>query len=234
MPDYELVVTDVTTYGDRYCIAGWDVGRQQMIRPEPPDTDAANEPSRFWTGEWAGPGRFFDVGNVVRFEANPPPPNFPFPHATEDRVWVRPLANVPIGKLTAAEVVATVGVSAGLGIAFGGGLVRAPSGKAYVPRDFAGPSLGAITVQTNQISIFENTTDPAKPKLRAHLTEGGVRYDLALTSDAARTRWLAAGLAALQADIGASAHVHIRLGLSRPFWGQPNECYAQINGLYLP
>lgn len=232
MPDYELIITDVTTYGDRYCVAGWDVGRQTMIRPEPQDTNPANEPSRFWQSEWAGPGKFFAVGNLVRFEASLPPQNFPFPHATEDRIWVRPLHRTPIHNLAPAELVAAVGISAGLDAAFGGGLVRSASGKAYVPRDFAGPSLGAITIPTNQLSIFENTYDPAKPKLRAHVVDGGVRYDLALTSDAARTRWLTAGLNALRADIEGCTNVHVRLGLSRPFWGRPDECYAQINGLY--
>lgn len=233
MPDYEVVITDVTNYGDRYCIAGWDLNRHTMVRPEPPGANAADEPSRFWDGQWAGPGKFFDVGNVVKFEANLPPPNFAFPHATEDRVWVRAIENAPLRTLTAAQLVDAVGVSIGLGAAFVGGLVRAPSGKAYVPRDFAGPSLGAITVPVGRLNLFENAYDPAKPKLRAHLTEGGLRYDLALTSDAARARWLAAGLKALRADIGACEHIHVRLGLSRPFRGRPDECYAQINGLYL-
>jgi hypothetical protein len=232
MPKYEVIITDVTTYRDRYCVAGWDINRNNMVRPEPPGANAADEPSRFWDSQWAGPGKFFDLGNVVRFEANPPPGNFPFPHATEDRIWVKATDQAPTRTLSATQLAATVGVSAGINAAFSGGLVRAVSGKAYVPRDFVGPSLGAITVSANALTVFENTYDPAKPKLRAHLAEAGLRYDLALTADAARTRWLSAGLNALRADIRACNRIHVRLGLSRPFWGRPDECYAQINGLY--
>jgi len=233
MPNYEVIVTDVTTYGALYCVAGWDTQRNVMVRPEPPGANVANEPSRFWDSQWAGPGKFFDVGNLVQFEAASPPGNFPFPHATEDRIWIKALNPTPVRTLDAAQLNAAVPVSQGINGAFGGGLVHAPSGKAYVPKDFAGPSLGAIRAPAAQLRLFENSYDPNRPKLRAILTEGGARYDLAVTADAARTRWLNAGLNALQADIRACNQIHVRVGLSRPFPGRPDECYAQINGLYL-
>jgi len=88
MLSYEIVVTDVTCYGNLYCVAGWDPGRGHMVRPEPPGANAA-EASKFWDEERAGVGRIFSAGNVVRFAAMPPPSNFPFPHATEDRILVK-------------------------------------------------------------------------------------------------------------------------------------------------
>jgi hypothetical protein len=86
MATYQIVVTDVTCYGSLYCVAGWDLHADCMIRPEPPRANMASEASKFWDGRFAGPGQFFSVGNVVRFDAAPPPANFLFPHATEDRI----------------------------------------------------------------------------------------------------------------------------------------------------
>ena len=86
MTQYDLIVTDVTSYGDLFCVAGWDRLSNCMIRPEPPGANVAIESSRFWSGQYAGPGRAFDLGNVVRFSAAPADPSFPFPHATEDRL----------------------------------------------------------------------------------------------------------------------------------------------------
>lgn len=233
MPVYEVLITDVTTYGDLFCVAGWDVNAKVMVRPEPPGANAASEVSRFWDGRWAGPGKYFDVGNVVQFEANPPPVDFPYPHASEDRLFVKVIGQGALRKVSDVELVATVGVSAELKAVFGDGLVRALSGKAYVARDFKGPSLGALTLTPSKLSLHENTYNPDNPKLRAWLTDGLLRYDLAVTADAARTRWLGTGLDALKADIVASKQVHVRLGLSRPFPQRPDECYVQINGLYL-
>ena len=105
-----------------------------------------------------------------------------------------------------------------------------PSGKAYTPRDQRARSLGAVEIPPARVRFFENTYDPAKPKLRAMLTSGGDSHDLSVTADAARTQWKANGLVALQADAGASNRLHIRLGLSRPFPAMPDQCYVQMNG----
>lgn len=83
---YEIIVTDVTCYGSLYCVAGWDRLTGQMIRPEPPGANAADEASRFWNAGYAGPGKTFAVGNVVTLIATDALPDFLFPHATEDRI----------------------------------------------------------------------------------------------------------------------------------------------------
>lgn len=232
MPIYEVIITDVTNYGSLFCVAGWDVTRKTMVRPEPHSAKATEESSRFWDGQWAGPGKFFSIGNIVQFEAALPPGEFPFPHATEDRLWVRATSNAPVGFLTNAEIVARVGVSLGMQAAFGNGLIRPASGKAYVRKDFIGPSLAALNVSPTNISFFEHTFEE-KRKLRARFTDGSVRYDLPVTADSARARWHSEGLDTLRADLASCSRVHLRLGLSRPFPHRPDECYAQINGLFL-
>jgi hypothetical protein len=232
MATYELVITDVTCYGSLYCVAGWDRQAGRMIRPEPPGANIASEPSKFWGGQLAGPGRFFAVGNVVRFEAAAPPGNFPFPHATEDRIvdLARPMHVVGAFDLPQTIAAVVAGVSPTLVAAFNGALVRAGSGKAYVPAGHNGPSLGGVDIAAGQIAFFEDAYQGGNPKLRARLTSGGVVYDLSVPADAARTRWKTAGLAALQADQQAAGRIHARVGLSRPFPAMPN--HAQINGIY--
>jgi hypothetical protein len=178
-------------------------------------------------------GQIFSVGNVVRVEASPPPPDFPFPHATEDRIVGAGTQMQVLGVLDLPGTAATVaaGVSPTLAAAFDGALVRAGSGKAYVPAGHRGRSLGAVDIAAAQIEFFEDAYQGGNPKLRARLTIGGVVYDLSVPADAARTRWKTGGLAALQADVQAGRRLHVRVGLSRPFPAMPNQCYAQSNTL---
>lgn len=186
-----------------------------------------------WDSTVAGPGKAFDVGNVVGFSASAAPANFPFPHATEDRILDN-VGSIHVKQSVALNQVAAVtaaGVSATLEAAFDAGLTRAPSGKAYVQDGHVGRSLGSIEVYPNQLSLFVGTNVyNAKQQLRANLLIGGATYDLSVPADAARSRWKQSGVGAVVADMQASQKIHIRLGLARPFAGNP--CYAQINGLY--
>jgi putative nucleic acid modification protein with dual OB domain len=235
MAPYNIIVTDVTCYGStKYCVAGWDVRRNQMIRPEPPTANAAAESSRFWDAGFAGSETTFSVGNIVSFEAAPPPPNFPFPHATEDRIvdTGRPMRITRAVNLAQIAAIVAAGVSPTLDAAFDGALVRPTSSKPCVPKGQHARSLGAVEIMQNQIKFYENTYDPKKPRLYGLLTIGASHYDLSVTADAARTRWKNSGLAALQADIKASRRLHVRLGLSRPWGTKPEQCYPQINGVY--
>ncbi|MBZ9661394.1 hypothetical protein LB523_20330 [Mesorhizobium sp. ESP-6-4] len=204
-----------------------------MIRPEPPSASAINEVSRFWEGNFAGPGRFFSVGNIVRLEASPPPANFAFPHATEDRLVDLSKPMDILGQLTLVQTAQAVagGTSPTLEAAFDGGLVRAASTKAYVLEGHIGRSLGAIEITADRIQ-FHVATNPnnGKQQLRAHIAAGNHYYDLSVPADAARGRWKTSGLASLQDDANASNRIHVRVGLSRPFAGNP--CYSQVNGLY--
>lgn len=232
MPTYEIVVTDVTRYGDLYCVAGWDVLNGVMIRPEPPSANAANEASRFWGSNNAGPNKFFSVGNRVRFDAALPPEAFPFPHATEDRLVLQQPNTAVLGQHTLEEIVQIVqmGVSPTLLQVFDGQLVRANSGKAYVPAETNVPSLGAIEVPPGTIQLYEDNPSGNKRRLRAIIQHAGQGYDLSVTADAAKERFLSDGLPALAADIEGAERLHLRVGLARAFNDAP--CYAQVNGIY--
>lgn len=232
MATYNLIVTDVTRYNDLFCVAGWDLDNGGMIRPEPQTAKVAAEASRFWTDEHAGPDKLFAVGNVVRFDAALPPADFPFPHATEDRLAILKNCSV-VSQMKATEIVSTVapGVSASLDAAFGGQLHRANSGKSYVVAGAQICSLDAINIAPASISFYEDIYN-GKRRLRTRIDHDGVTYDFSVPADAARNRFLAGGVAALEADAAGSQTIHVRLGLSRPFADIPNSCYAQINGLY--
>jgi hypothetical protein len=235
MTQYELIVTDLTCYGDLFCVAGWDRLSSRMIRPEPPGANAAVESSRFWNSQYAGPGRIFDVGSVVRLVASPALPDFAFPHATEDRVVVISQPMNVVGNLGLPAVAAEVAgsISSGLEVAFDNELIQPSSGKAYVLAGKRVRSLGAIELQPSKFRFYENNFDPNKPKLRAMLTVGERTFDLSVPALAARTRWKSAGLTGLRADLKASNRVHVRVGLSRPFSAKPNDCYSQVNGVFL-
>jgi hypothetical protein len=234
MATYEIIVTDVTCYGSLYCVAGWDRLSNRMIRPEPPGANSRNEASRFWNPNYAGPGKTFAVGNVVRFDANDALPDFLFPHATEDRIvdMGTPMQVLETLNPTAMVQAVAAGTAASLPQAFDNALVRVNS-KAYVPTNNRGRSLGAIEVPPSDIIFFEHEWGDEPPKLRARVKSAGQVYDLSVPAEAARTRWRSAGLAALKADVKASTRIHIRAGLSRPMQSKPNECYTQLNGVIL-
>ncbi len=233
MPIYNIIVTDVTCYGDLFCVAGWDLRNGCMLRPEPSTANIVSEVSRFWNNEHAGPGQLFSVGNIVRFEAVMPPVNFPFPHATEDRLVVVGNSTL-VGQMTEIQIVQTVapGLSASIGAAFGGHLNRAASGKAHVVAGTQACSLDAINISPASISFYEDNPSPGKRRLRAIINENSLQYDFSVPADAARRIFLTEGVGAIQAQAAASQIIHVRLGLCRPFAGMPNSCYAQVNGLY--
>jgi hypothetical protein len=229
--NYEVIITDVTRYGQTlYCVAGWDRNAGRMFRPEPPNSDPNTEASRFWSADYVGKDKVFWVGNVVRMSASRPPPTFPFPHATEDRVITPGSAFTVLNKLECPQIVQALapGISPSLPVVFGGGLIQASSGTAYVPAGHIGSSLGAVEKTPSDVEVFENN----KSKLRATIQDGGEEYDLGITADALITRWKASGLRALAADLKESKKVHIRVGLSRPFPVIPDKCFVQMNGLY--
>lgn len=239
MPSHRLIITEVTSYGDLYCVAGWDVDRGAMIRPEPYSANAAVQASRFWREPFAGPGKLFEVGNFVRLaDITDAPFDFEFPHRTEDRIVTRGSEAEILSQHSPAQIAQAVagGVSNSLRAVFGPNLQRTWTGpgstKAYVPRGNVGRSLGAIETTPTRVRLTENTYNPAKPQLRALIKDGLTTYDLSVTSASIRTLWKAQGVDAVRAELANCQRVHIRVGLSRPFPDKPNECYAQVNGLY--
>jgi hypothetical protein len=205
MATYEIIVTDVTCYGNLYCVAGWDRLSSRMIRPEPAGANSRDEASRFWNWQYAGPQKTFAVGNVVQLQANDPLPDFLFPHATEDRIVDMGSPMQVLEMLSPAAMVQAVatGTASSLPPAFDNALVRVNS-KAYVPTGNRGRSLGAIEIPPSDIIFFEHQWRDENPKLRARVTSAGRVYDLSVPAEAARTRWRSAGLAALKADVNST------------------------------
>lgn len=233
MPLYNLLITDVTCYGDLFCVAGWDLDRGGMIRPEPATTNPLHEASRFWSSQYAGPGRLFAVGNVVQLTASPAPATFAFPHATEDRICNHGNIGTIVSTMSSSQTAQTVAPSASRGInsTFGGHLIRASSGKAHVAAGLRTSSLDSINIPARSIVFYQDNPAPGKRRLRAVINEGGVGFDFSVPADTARSLFLADGVAALSASAAASHSIHVRLGLCRPF-GTTNQCYAQVNGLF--
>ena len=234
MVDHLMIVTDVTLFNDIYCVAGWDVGLKRMIRPEPPNTKANSVAERFWPLACVGAGKIFSVGNLVKFVGDPAPQGFAYPHATED-VVVRPKTNIQVvDQLSLRDTANAVvqGISKSIADVYDNQLIRYGTGTAYVPNGSQSRSLGALEIAPDQIVLHVGGTD-AKPKLRAMLDVGNVSYDLSVPAVDARDGWLAKGITAFGKDVAGSNKIHLRLGLSRPWPMRPNECFAQVNGLYL-
>lgn len=230
-----MITTDVTSFGDElYCVAGWDVERRTMVRPEPPGTVASSGAARFWNSDYVGPGKVFQVGSPVTFEGNQAPAGFPYPHATED-VILRPESQIKSDrKVSLAETAALAAgsVSASVTQVYDGGARTTSSGLLYVASGHIGRSLGAMEIKGGV--VFHEKRFPQKPtKLRVRLALGHQTYDLPVTSTAVSALWRAEGLDALQKKADRSNRIHIRLGLARPFAARPAECFAQVNGLYL-
>ena len=204
------------------------------MRPEPPGANATFEASRFWGAQFAGSGRIFSVGNIVRFEAASPPQDSPFPHATEDRIVSREAKLEIVGQLTPDRLIQSVaaGTSRSLKDAFGGRLIRANSGKAYVASGERTCSLGAIDLDPDQIRFYSEVTQKGKRRLRAVIHQNDGDYDLSVPADAARLSFLAGGVTAVQTEAKSSSAIHVRVGLCRPFAAMPDCRYAQVNGLY--
>jgi hypothetical protein len=234
MAIHKLLITDITAFGDLYCVAGWDQERQSMIRPEPPDTNANSLATRFWNNNYVGPDKVFWVGHVVQFEATTAPKTFPYPHATED-VIVRPSTMIQqLERLTLEQTAAYAAgsVSETIEQAYDGGLAKTNSGLAFVPRGYKGRSLGALQTDHTSFEFWEKTYPGKAPKLRVLTELNGQQYDLPVTDFAAHTIWRGQGLVALQERADAASGSHTRLGLSRPFAAQPDACFVQVNGLY--
>lgn len=201
-----------------------------MVRPEPPNAVAANDVTRFWGLNWVGAGKVFAVGNIVRVTANAPPANFLHPHAYEDRVVVGGSTLQVIGNLNTEALVEAVkgGTSSTVREAYEDNLIRNQNGKSHIDPETQCPSLGAVNRKPRHIELFQHTYNN-KTKLRARLSSGGVQYDLPITATKAQSYVRRNGLASLQELMNEHEDVHVRLGLARPFQGNP--CWAQINGL---
>lgn len=218
---YRIVVTEVTLYGRLRCVAGFDLDRGVMIRPEP-------KPADFWEAKVCGANTTFHPGHVVEFRGRRP--STPLPHNTEDIVVEgRPRRIAVLGAdgfRQALERAAAFSPEA----VFGDHL-RFDRDKAYVP---AGAACGSLACQTVEAAGFRLFDQPYRDehKLRAELKVGGHVLHLGVAAKALKQAFEKAGLAAARDLVPKTGRAQVRLGLARPFKDHPDQCYLQVNGLH--
>src|ERR1700676_3110774 len=140
MAQYRLLVTEITNFGDLRCVAGWDLDRSQMIRPEP-------FPGGFWSSDKTAPGGPFELGGTVQFVATKPNPSTEYPHLTEDRVVAGEIAVAASLEDKAAKKLLRGVAYSSLDALFDNNLVI-DGEKAYVPVGAHCRSLGGLIVPT--------------------------------------------------------------------------------------
>jgi len=218
---YRIVVTEVTLYGRLRCVAGFDLDRGVMIRPEP-------EPAGFWEARVCGPNTTFHPGHVVEFRGERP--QTALPHNTEDIVVS--------GKPRKVGMLSTDGLKQALARAAAftaetvfGDHLRFDRDKAYVP---AGANCGSLACQTVEAARFKLSEKVYKDehKLRAELEVGGRVLHLGVAAKALKQAFEKEGLAAARALTPKVGLAQVRLGLARPFKDHPDQCYLQVNGLH--
>lgn len=220
MEEYEIVVTDVTEYGELRCVAGWDVGRQRMIRPEP----AA---AAFWPSAQVGPSAPFHPGHVVRFKATPPPTRFP--HRTDDRVVVGPVSvvaalNIPdfvdLLRLIPANSPALLRVAP----------IEFNDGNPFIASDTECPSLFTLNTSATNLTFREKTYE-SKRTIRCLIDTGNGVADISIASAALRGIYRQNGLAGVSGSFGAGT-LQLRIGTARGWGSYPDRCYIQLNDAY--
>jgi Protein of unknown function, DUF488 len=145
MAEYRLLVTEITNFGDLRCVAGWDLDRSQMIRPEP-------FPRGFWSSDKTAPGGPFKPGGTANFVAKKPSPSTEYPHLTEDRVVAGEITiGAPLEREAANELLQSVAFSS-LDDLFEDNLV-VDGEKAYVPVGSECRSLGGLVVPTKGVIV---------------------------------------------------------------------------------
>jgi hypothetical protein len=218
---YRVLITDVTNYSSLYCIAGWDLDRQVMIRPEP-------APASFWDARFVGAKRPLWPGHVVTFEGTKPE-NQPYPHATEDTIAT--MQSLHLQEAVPVEEISTkVGgsVSYDLDQIFGGAMQTGLSSASVIVGSKC-PSLGAIELARDDIKFGEKIFD-GKRKLRCWVPYKGRMLNFGITSDHLRTVWRQEGLDAVGHSLD-HRRVHLRIGLARAM-ANGKTCYVQVNGIY--
>ncbi len=218
---YQIVVTEVTLYGPLLrCVAGFDLDREIMVRPEP-------EPEGFWEAKFCGPNTTFHPGHMVRFDGERP--ETALPHKTED-VVVRGKPR-EIGKLADQDFKQVLRRAEALSPdkVFGAQL-KFEGARAYVPAGAACGSLAGQAVDAQTVRLFDDVYGEGH-RLRTKMSVGGHVLNLSVTAKNLKQAFRGEGLPAAQALVPAEGRIHVRLGLARPFKDHPDRCYLQVNGL---
>lgn len=221
MAEYKLLVTEITNYGDLRCVAGWDLDRNKMIRPEP-------HAGGFWHSNTVGPVGSFEIGKTVRFEANKPNPETDYPHRTEDRVVV---GTVRSGSSPANyRGLLRDAAFASFDELFDRNLVI-DGMKAYVPVGSECRSLGGLIVDAKGVEIESYRNPSGKDRIRLQFRIGGIVLAPNITASEVYASHASGELDALNQNISQASKLLLRVGLARAFDAMPDRCYLQINGL---
>jgi hypothetical protein len=223
MAKYRLLVTDITEYGSLRCVAGWDLEREKMIRPEP-------APGDFWSGTAVGPTGQFRRGAIVDFEAHSPNPTTDYPHRTEDRVVAGQVNYVRTLSPADRQMILAQMVSPDLQNLFSGKL-QAEGFAGFVALGTRCRSLGAIEIEPSAVSVYEDL-GWGKKRLRIRLPIQNRIVAPSITSALVRRIYREAGLDALRAQLSSAKCLHLRIGLARAFSSKPDRCYLQVNDIY--
>lgn len=223
MAKYQLLITDVTNFGDLRCVAGWDLKRDKMIRPEP-------HPTGFWPADKIAPAGKFEVGKTVSFEGTMPNPVTDYPHMTEDRVVTSEVAAGPILKAAQVKELLREAAFESLDEIFDGNLV-VDGQKAYVPVGAKCKSLGGLIVPAKGATIESYNNFQGKQRLRLCFRDGTTHLAPNLTSTKAYVAHAEGRLDEVNSKIAKADNLLLRIGLARGFPAVPNRCYLQVNGL---
>jgi hypothetical protein len=221
--EYRLLITDLTDFGALRCVAGWDIDRARMIRPEP-------RPAAFWPSELTGANQPFFPGNIVRFSADPPNPPTDLPHLNEDRVVEGGI--VLERRLSSPEFTNALNLIGAIPeVVVFGPPAQFSNNKAFIETNTNHPSLVGTEVAVDAIRFFEeNFRGKRRPRCRLLMPDKMV--NLSIASNQVRELFYAQGIAAVEASFANVARLHLRVGLARGFGEYPNRCYMQINGIY--
>jgi hypothetical protein len=219
---FRIVVTDVTIYGKLRCVAGWDLDRKCMVRPEP-------GPGSFWPALVCGRNTTFHPGYVVEFRATKPTTSFP--HQTEDWVVRGEASRTDVlslkefnNTLLQSQVVGPKGIWAAL--------MKKSGTTAYVLEGVECGSLCAVKISRDKLRLAVKD-DAGWKKPRAKLVLGENEIDLSIAAKNLRQAYDREGLDGIK-KLTDSSQLHLRLGLARALDHTSGErrCYLQINGIY--
>lgn len=223
MQNVSMLVTDVTIVGDERCVAGWDMTKRYMIRPE-------SSPGAFWPASIARPGEAFETGAIASFKIALGQPKTRYPHRSEDRT-----VEGEVSRLRAPNAGTTLQTlrsiaSPHIQHVFGG-KVRVENERAFVPLDTKCASLGGINIRSHEIALVENVIE-GKKRLRCRLKIGNAIAFPSVTAADLRRLHATEGFQAVRRHVERNRMLHLRLGLSRLFTGIHGRCYLQVNGIY--
>jgi hypothetical protein len=219
---FQLLITEVTNFGDLRCVAGWDLDRQKMIRPEP-------HRAGFWAANQIAPAGKFEVGKIVSFVGTKPHPATDYPHLTEDRVVTSGIAGGPVLGTGRKKRVLHEAAFDSLDEIFDGKLV-VDGQKAYVPVGTQCRSLGGLIVPAKGASIESYHNYEGKERLRLRFRDGTTYLAPNMTSTKAYAEHAAGRLDEVNARIAKADHLILRIGLARGFPAVPDRCYLQVMG----